>query len=74
MIAAIFGLFALSPFIILGFALWRALLLFCPTMLFIGAIHNDVFYQVPALSAWQTFLVVATLGLLIPTGSSSSSD
>lgn len=74
MIAAIAGLFALSPILILVFSLWRALLLFWPTMLFVGAVHSDVFSWVPALSAWQTFLVVALLGLLIPSDTSFSSS
>lgn len=74
MLAAVIGLFMLAPLLTLGGALFRALVLFWPTMLFVGAVHNDVFEWVPALSAWQTFLVVAALGLLIPTSSESSSN
>jgi len=74
MIAAIVGLFFLAPFLTLGAALVRAALLFWPTMLFIGAVHNDVFDWVPALSAWQTFLVVALVGLVLPSGTNASSN
>jgi len=45
-----------------------------PAMLLFGAVHHDVFSWVPALSLWQTFLVVMLLHCLIPTSSTSSSD
>ncbi len=72
MITAVTGLLALSPLLILLASLWRAIVLFWPTMILVGAVHNDVFDWVPALSAWQTFLVVALLGLLIPTGTTAT--
>jgi len=70
MFAAILGGLLAAPVIILASALFRALVLFFPTMLVLGAVHSYI-PMVPALGWAATFWVVALLALLIPTGSSS---
>lgn len=50
------------------------LLITWPAMLLFGAVHLDVFTWVPALSLWQTFLVVMLIRFLIPTRSSTDND
>ena len=59
----------LSPLLVLGAAILRALILFWPTMLLLGAVHSWI-PMVPSLGYQATFLVVMLLGLLIPSGSS----
>ena len=68
---AVIGLLALSPVLVLVGAFLRALLLFWPTMILLGAVHSHI-PGVPALGWQATFFVVAVLGLLIPTGSVST--
>jgi O-antigen ligase len=60
-----------SPFIILGFALVRALVLFWPVMILLGMAHAQI-PGIPALGWWPTLVVVALLGLLIPTSTNTS--
>jgi hypothetical protein len=62
---AVFGAFAV--------AILYAVLLTWPAMLLFGAVHLDVFTWVPALSLWQTFLVVMLIRFLIPTSSGTDS-
>jgi len=68
----IVGLLSL-PLLTLVMAFTRALLLFWPTMILLGAVHSHVPW-VPAWGYVTTFLVVALLGLLVPTGNSQSSS
>lgn len=58
-----------SPLIALFGGLFRALLLFWPTMILLGAAHSHLDY-IPALGWKATFWVVALLGVLVPTSSS----
>lgn len=60
-----------TPLLALIGAILRAVVLFWPTMLLLGAVHSHLAW-VPPLSATTTFLVVALLSLLVPTGDSSS--
>lgn len=62
------ALFALSA--ALPLAILRGLLLFWPTMILLGALHTYLSW-VPPLGWWPTVLVLALLGLLIPTNSTS---
>lgn len=61
------------PLFALAGALFRAVLLFWPTMILLGAVHSHIAW-VPNLSWQATFLVVALLGLLIPTSTSTSTS
>ena len=62
-----------APFITIGAAFLRALILFWPTMLLLGAVHSHI-PAVPSLGWQATFLVVALIGLLVPVSASSSSS
>ena len=53
--------------------LFRAIVLFWPTMVFIGALHSN-WPAIPALGWAATFFLIAVIGLLIPTGSSVDLD
>ena len=66
------GAFA-APFIILFSALFRALFLFYPTMLVLGAVHSSI-PMVPPLGWQASFWVVAALALLFPVGTSVKSE
>ena len=68
---AVFGLVILGPFLALIGAFGRALMLFWPTMLLLGAVHSYL-PAVPALGWAATFFVVALLSVLIPTGSNAT--
>lgn len=59
-----------APLLSLAFAFLRAALLFWPTMLLLGAVHSHLPW-VPPLPAVATFLVVALISVLVPTGDSS---
>jgi hypothetical protein len=61
-----------TPLLALLGGLFRAVILFWPTMLLLGAVHSHLSW-VPPLSAVATFLVVALISVLLP-GSGSSSD
>jgi hypothetical protein len=61
------------PFIALGMAAVRAVVLFFPTMLALGAVHSYI-PMVPPLGWAATFWVVFALSLLIPTTSGSIDD
>lgn len=52
------------------FAFLRAVILFWPTMLLLGAVHTYI-PIVPSLGWQATFLLVALLSLLIPTSTGS---
>jgi hypothetical protein len=52
---------------------FRGLIFAWPVMLMIGGIHSAI-PAIPALGFGTVVLIVATLALLIPTDSSSSSD
>lgn len=62
---------ALSPLLALIGAALRGVVLFWPTMLLFGAVHSHLSW-VPPLSAAASFLVVALISLLIPTGDGSN--
>lgn len=70
---AVIGVVFLSPFLALVGAILRAVWLFWPTMIVLGAVHSWLPY-VPALGWVPVFWVVALLALLIPTGSSVTKD
>ena len=55
------------------YALLRAIILFWPTMVVMGAVHSYI-PIVPSLGWQATFLVVMLISLLIPTATSKSSD
>lgn len=61
----------LAPLLSLLGAVLRAALLFWPTMLLLGAVHSHLSW-VPPLGAVATFLVVALISILVPTGTSSN--
>lgn len=61
----------LSPLIALLASAFRGLVLFWPAMILLGALHSFI-PGVPALGWQASFLVVALLGLLIPSGNSTS--
>jgi len=65
-------LILLAPILVLAVAFVRALFLFWPTMLLLGAVHSYI-PAVPSLGWQATFLVVMLLGLLIPVSASTSS-
>jgi len=65
-------LILLAPLLVLATAFVRALFLFWPTMLLLGAVHSYI-PVVPSLGWQATFLVVMLLGLLIPVSASTSS-
>lgn len=69
----VFLAFLFAPLLSLFGALIRAVMLFWPTMILLGAVHSHLDW-VPALGADATFLVVALLSLLIPFGDAASSD
>jgi len=60
-----------APLLVLALAFLRALILFWPTMVVLGALHTQI-PAVPALGWWATFLLVAALGLLVPTSDQTS--
>jgi len=60
-----------TPLLALAGAIFRALILFWSTMILLGAVHSHIPW-VPPLSAVTSFLVVALISLLVPTGSSSN--
>ena len=60
-----------SPLLIPAAAFFRALLLFWPTMVLLGAVHSHLPW-VPPLGAAATFLVVMLLSVLVPTSSTSN--
>jgi hypothetical protein len=62
---------ASAPVLALLGAFLRAVVLFWPTMLLLGAVHSHLDW-VPPLGAAATFLVVALISLLVPTGDTSS--
>jgi hypothetical protein len=66
------GLIA-APLIAIGAAFLRALVLFWPTMLLLGAVHSHI-PAIPSLGWQATFLVVALISLLVPVATSSSSS
>lgn len=68
---AVFGLVILGPLLALIGAFGRALMLFWPTMLLLGAVHSYL-PVVPALGWSATFFVVALISVLIPTGGSTN--
>ena len=72
MFSALIGIFIAAPLIILLGALFRAVILFWPTMLLLGAVHSHLNW-VPNLGAGATFSVVALISLLNPHASVSSS-
>ena len=59
-----------TPFLALLNALLRGAVLFFPTMLFLGAVHEYI-PSVPALPWFGAFVLVALFGLLIPSGGTS---
>jgi hypothetical protein len=63
----------LAPLLIFAYAIVRSVVLFLPVMWTLGALHGYI-PAVPALGWQATFLVVLLLSLLLPSGSSSSSD
>jgi len=67
----VLAVLAAAPLIALGAAIFRAVVLFWPTMILFGAVHSHLSW-VPPLSAVTTFLVVALISLLVPTGDASS--
>ena len=67
-----FLLILIAPLLVLAGAFVRALILFWPTMILLGAVHSYI-PMVPSLGWQATFLVVMLLGLLIPHGSTSAS-
>ena len=69
---AVFGLVVLGPLLALIGAFGRALMLFWPTMLLLGAVHSYL-PAVPALGWSATLFVVALISVLIPTGVSTTS-
>jgi hypothetical protein len=72
-IFAMLALLAASPLLALVGALFSGAVLFWPVMLLLGAVHTHLPW-VPPLGAGPTFLVVALLYLLIPTGTASSTN
>lgn len=60
------GIALAAPLLVLAYAFLRALMLFWPTMLLLGAVHSHLPW-VPPLGAVATFLVVALISVLIPT-------
>lgn len=68
---AVIGFLALAPVLAFVGALLRALFLFWPTMVFLGALHSYI-PAVPPLGWQASFFLVAVLGLLIPTGTTTS--
>lgn len=62
---------ASAPIIALLGAFLRAVVLVWPTMILLGAVHSHL-HWVPPLGAVATFLVVALISLLVPTGGASS--
>lgn len=61
------------PLMILGFAFFRALVLFWPTMIVLGAAHSYI-PMIPALGWVATFWLVVLFGLLIPAGAQNISN
>ena len=70
---AVIGVAFLSPFLALVGAILRAVWLFWPTMIVLGAVHSYLPY-VPALGWQPVFWIVALLALLIPTSTSINTD
>jgi hypothetical protein len=68
----IFGVLT-APLLVLGVTFCRALVLFWPTMLLLGAVHSHI-AMVPSLGWQATFLVVWLLGLLIPVSTSTNKE
>lgn len=66
------GIFA-APAIAFVQGLMRAILLFWPVMVGLGALHSYI-PMVPPLGWAACFWLVFVLGLLIPTGGTDSSD
>lgn len=66
------GLFT-APLLALLLAFGRALFMFWPTMLLLGAVHSYLPF-VPALGWSATFFVVALISVLVPVGVASSSS
>ena len=73
MFLAVLGVAIVSPFFALVGAVLRAIWLFWPTMVVLGAVHSYLPY-VPALGWQPVFWVIALLALLIPTGFTFSKD
>jgi len=67
------GVTIFAPVFSLLGAFLRALMLFWPTMLLLGAVHSYL-PSVPALGWSATFFVVALISVLIPTGISTSTS
>lgn len=56
-----------TPFLALAGAFLRAVILFWPTMILLGAAHSHLPW-IPPLGAVATFLIVALISILVPTG------
>lgn len=64
----LFGLLV-SPLLALANALLRALILFWPFMIVVGALHSHV-PGIPPISYLTSFFLIAAVALLIPTSNS----
>lgn len=71
MALAAIALLLLPPILALLGALFRGLILFLPVMWILGWLHNYI-ETVPNLGWKPSFLLVALLSLLIPTGGTTS--
>lgn len=70
-VPTVIAVLAVAPVLALLGAVLRAVVLFWPTMLLLGAVHSHLGW-VPPLGAAATFLVVALISLLVPTNNSST--
>jgi hypothetical protein len=73
MVAALILLLLASPVLALAGAVFRAAILFWPTMLVFGGTHSHIDW-VPALGWKASFLVVMLISLLVPIGSGIKSE
>lgn len=68
------GILALPLFALIAAGI-RAIVLFWPFMLLVGALHNQPGWEwVPAIGWWVSMLILAIASFLIPASSSSSSS
>jgi hypothetical protein len=75
MLIAILGGMLAAPALVFLFAFFRATILFYPTMIILGMAHSKPGLEwIPALGWDSTFILIALLSILVPTGTSASND